>query len=756
MNIRCRRTILSRMKCLPCIFFIILSIFVINYWFTDRIFNDGTYTLIPLKSRQSFKYALSRDLLISIDQKSMEDFFLNLQYQSRISTPYFSQLCPLAYVLRIDDRFYRLHYEFAPILDLFSYKLRHVTRTIPFVQHIPTNRTRPNRTIPLMPIPYGQRFQYKTEERLTFAVFRSNTTELYITSLQTRQLTRIRYEPLGLDQYQHHRWLFFTDDQSDRLLAITNLQPHVIVTVDIQTGIARDYARTSQSQLFSLLRGEPIFLGASPIRLPSQDLYLAVFHTATRKDLFYTFSSRYPYAIQCLMFESPFNMRRSQHPITDIRLYKDTIIASDEDEISLLQLFSHMEMQCTYRSTVPSAIILQWFPSVIPPSISMPPFIFNPAVLALPRHSLYPYLAVSRSSFHGAQHRIMHPSYQREFASEYWGIMLACLMDTFFTCIHIPQELHLYYPIEGIVQRYNRSMDFPHNFVGAEDPRLIWSETNAPLLMYGMNALENDNYSMTTRLVWIIDIRHVFQALTTVIPSSYSRVPFYTPEQGVQLTFQSTLWEKNWMAFIHRSHMMIGYSIEPKVTIVRRRTSTEGHKQRWFFDIAAVSQQGIHLLYPEKYYDDLFETVQNNERVFIDSMHQGPNALLIVGEKSSFYFTIIHQRVILYNRSMIYPHGFRIVHYMNYVALFDTETPYQWLAISRQFIDPIVSDQSSVHTRDRKFIFITTIAFADLDDIQRGCGTVDSRILVSYGMTDRLSYVWTGTISELMNNMRTL
>lgn len=329
--------------------------------------------------------------------------------------------------------------------------------------------------------------------------------------------------------------------------------------------------------------------------------------------------------------------------------------------------------------------------------------------------------------------------------------MLGCLMNEDFTCVHIPRELHLYYPIKGIIQRYNLSSNFPHNMAGAEDPRLIWSETNAPLLIYGMNALDSVNNTFTTRVIWIIDIRHVFKPLNIVLPKSYSQIPFYTIDQGVELNYVPTLWEKNWMAFIHKSEMLLGYSITPKATLKRKEKNLfSENSQRWFFDIIATSLSDVENFYPVKKYEKILQ-IDHTERIGLVSMHQGPNALLIVTEKSTFYFTIIHQRAIIYDRMKGHE---KIKHYMHYTALFDIESPFQWLKVSRQHIDPILSDQSSVLERDRKFIFITTIAFDDPIDIANGYGTLNSRILVSYGLVDRLSYVWVGTPSELMTNMR--
>jgi hypothetical protein len=450
------------------------------------------------------------------------------------------------------------------------------------------------------------------------------------------------------------------------------------------------------------------------------------------------------------MLESPIEEKISRRPITEIRLHDDEIFTLELGTISLSKLFDDMQTQCTQKYITSTSIALQWFPSVLPPSITMPPFLFNPAVLPLPAGSLYRYLAVSRSNYDAELHKIVHPSFPKQFSSVFWGILLACLMDEDFTCAHIPRELHLYYPIEGIAQRYNQSSNFPHTMAGAEDPRLLWSETNAPLLLYGMNALESNNNTLSTRVVWMIDIRHVFQALNVILPKSYSQIPFYTNDQGVELNYHPTLWEKNWMVFIHQSQMLIGYSITPKVTIRRQQKFSIEDSRRWFFDIIAVSENTVRRYYLENKYEKILQ-INDDERVGLDAMHQGPNALLIVTEQSTFYFTIIHQRAKIYDRVK----GFqKSHHYMHYTALFDTELPYRWLEVSRQHIDPILSDQLSVSERQRQFIFVTTIAFNDQVDIENGYGTLNSRIVVSYGLVDLRSYIWVGTLSDLMNNMR--
>jgi hypothetical protein len=140
-------------------------------------------------------------------------------------------------------------------------------------------------------------------------------------------------------------------------------------------------------------------MGAAPIRLVEKDLYLSVFHTSSRTNLFYTFSTKYSYEIECVMLESPFEDKISRRPITEIRLYNGKIFTLEMGEILLTQVFNDMQTQCTHKSISSSSTILQWFPTVMPLSIDMPPFLFNPAVLSLPEGSLYRYLAVSRSSY---------------------------------------------------------------------------------------------------------------------------------------------------------------------------------------------------------------------------------------------------------------------------------------------------------------------------------------------------------------------
>jgi hypothetical protein len=130
------------------------------------------------------------------------------QRQSKISTPYYPQVLPLSYVVRIDGQPFELEYRLTDSSKLLP-NLPYVTRAIPYVKHIHKNLTRPNTTIPLLPIPHGQIFDHKNVRRFTFAVRQNDITDLYIAKLQDNKLLRLQQQPLGLDQMQHHRWLFF-------------------------------------------------------------------------------------------------------------------------------------------------------------------------------------------------------------------------------------------------------------------------------------------------------------------------------------------------------------------------------------------------------------------------------------------------------------------------------------------------------------------------------------------------------------------
>jgi hypothetical protein len=360
---------------------------------SDNSNNDGIYSLTLLPDLTSFNYYLSLNFIVSIEEKTLEEYYLQFQRQSKISTPYYPQVLPLSYVIRIDGQPFELEYKLTDSSESVSH-LPYTTREIPYVIHIQKHLTRPNETIPLLPIPHGQIFDHKNVRRFTFAVRNKDITNLYIAQLGDNQLLRLQQQPLGLDQMQHHRWLFFSDDDTQELLAVTNIQPHVIVKIDENTGIVHEYAQTRQPQLFSLLKGEQVFMGAAPIRLVQKDLYLGVFHTSSRTNLFYTFSTKYPFEIKCVLLESPFEDKISRRPITEIRLYNDKIFTLEMGEISLTKMFDDIQTQCIHKYSPSSSIVLQWFPTVMPLSINMPPFLFNPAVLPLPKGSLYRYLAL--------------------------------------------------------------------------------------------------------------------------------------------------------------------------------------------------------------------------------------------------------------------------------------------------------------------------------------------------------------------------
>jgi hypothetical protein len=63
-----------------------------------------------------------------------------------------------------------------------------------------------------------------------------------------------------------------------------------------------------------------------------------------------------------------------------------------------------MQTECTHKNYY---TIIDCFTTILPSSINMSSFLFNPAVRPLPKDSL----AVGRSSYDAEQHRIIHSSY---------------------------------------------------------------------------------------------------------------------------------------------------------------------------------------------------------------------------------------------------------------------------------------------------------------------------------------------------------
>jgi hypothetical protein len=63
-----------------------------------------------------------------------------------------------------------------------------------------------------------------------------------------------------------------------------------------------------------------------------------------------------------------------------------------------------MQTECTHKNYY---TIIDCFTTILPSSINMSSFLFNPAVRPLPKDSL----AVGRSSYDVEQHRIIHSSY---------------------------------------------------------------------------------------------------------------------------------------------------------------------------------------------------------------------------------------------------------------------------------------------------------------------------------------------------------
>ena len=83
-------------------------------------------------------------------------------------------------------------------------------------------------------------------------------------------------------------------------------------------------------------------MGVALIHLTQKDLYLGMFHTSSRMNFFYIFSTRYPYEVKCVMLESPFAGKKSGRSITEIRLHHEEIFTL---ELGIIALTSY-SMTC--------------------------------------------------------------------------------------------------------------------------------------------------------------------------------------------------------------------------------------------------------------------------------------------------------------------------------------------------------------------------------------------------------------------------
>lgn len=128
----------------------------------------------------------------------------------------------------------------------------------------------------------------------------------YIWNTVTNKIVPIHYDILPGKNLTNKNFLFFEHFEQNRKiqLVITNVSPHNIYTVDINSGYLKPYSTTNNYlETYFNSQYDGVFLSGGPIRLQNQGCYLVAGHIAKggwggrRMTFFYTFRDTYPFDI---------------------------------------------------------------------------------------------------------------------------------------------------------------------------------------------------------------------------------------------------------------------------------------------------------------------------------------------------------------------------------------------------------------------------------------------------------------------------
>ena len=122
----------------------------------------------------------------------------------------------------------------------------------------------------------------------------------YLWNLNTEKIIPLFYDKLPGKGFTHKNFLFFTDNLD--YLVITNVSPHTIYKLDINSGYLTPYI-TTPNILEQHFKNYNVFLSGGPVKIPSKNCYLVAGHIAKggwggiRMTFFYTFRDKYPFDI---------------------------------------------------------------------------------------------------------------------------------------------------------------------------------------------------------------------------------------------------------------------------------------------------------------------------------------------------------------------------------------------------------------------------------------------------------------------------
>ncbi|KAK9388108.1 hypothetical protein V1515DRAFT_462804 [Lipomyces mesembrius] len=328
------------------------------------------------------------------------------------------------------------------------------------------------------------------------------------------------------------------------------------------------------------------------------------------------------------------------------------------------------------------------------------PMTYNPSIIALPPSSHYPFLIVARVRGGGffQESVICEGKYIDEPFVNAYGFEV---MNRLIGCATNPRVL----TVPQTPARDCTGIDYMSDVPGYHDPRIFWSNTGAPLMMFN----QQSRYGCFG--LWLIDLRSVYPSLryrvTRGLLNQYPTVMELTRIEGRNPI------EKNYLMF---------YDADTGAGYVQYELR---HGSRHFSRLIGNGLTTSNMTSP------LEATCIGEDAIW----HQATNAIKIVmcdyGQcepepENTVYLTFLHKKEI--------PETFK-VQYKRYVAVWKATAPFEMIGFGSKHIRFDNEDEwEQKFNVEGRFLYTVTVAWET--NMNRYEGYLNENVVISMGVGD--------------------
>ncbi|KAK9367467.1 hypothetical protein V1509DRAFT_626736 [Lipomyces kononenkoae] len=346
------------------------------------------------------------------------------------------------------------------------------------------------------------------------------------------------------------------------------------------------------------------------------------------------------------------------------------------------------------------------------------PMTYNPTIIALPPSSHYPFLIVARVRGGGffQESLICEGKYIDEPFVNPWGFDV---INRVIGCATNPRVL----VVPQTPARDCTGIDFMSDVPGYHDPRIFWSNTGAPLMMFN----QQSRYGCFG--LWIIDLRSVYPSLryrvTRGLLNQYPTVMELTRKEGRDPI------EKNYLMF---------FDAETGAGYVQYEI---GHGYRHFARLVGNGLTTSNMTSP-------FEVSCITEDA---TWHQATNAIKVVlcdyGEcepepENTVYLAFLHKKEI--------PEEWK-VQYKRYVAVWKSTAPFEMVGFGSKHVRFDNEDEwEQKFNVEGKFLYTVSIAWET--NMNRYEGYLNENVIISLGVGDHGNAAVVMPVGDLMTCLR--